>query len=57
MAAVQPNQGMPQQGNSGNAMGQVLPQGMTKEHVQQLYKVKSAPTLRRTAMARWTLTA
>lgn len=40
MAAVQPNQGMPQQGNSGNAMGQqsVLPPGMTKEHVQQIYK-------------------
>lgn len=42
MAAVQPNQGMPQQGNSGNAMGQqsVLPPGMTKEHVQQIYKVR-----------------
>jgi hypothetical protein len=44
MAAVQPNQGMPQQGGSGNAMGQqsVLPPGMTKEHVQQIYKVRCA---------------
>ena len=44
MAAVQPNQGMPQQGNSGNAMGQqsLLPPGMTKEHVQQIYKVRCA---------------
>jgi len=38
---VQPNQGMPQQGNNQNAMGQqgLLPPGMTKEHVQQLFKV------------------
>jgi hypothetical protein len=44
MAAVQPNQGMPQQGSSANVMGQqsVLPPGMTKEHVQQIYKVRCA---------------
>lgn len=42
MAAVQPNQGMPQQGSSGHAMGQqsVMPPGMTKEQVQQIYKVR-----------------
>lgn len=61
MAAVQPNQGMPQQGSSGNAMGQqsVLPPGMTKEHVQQIYKVSGAtqcsgvgPTKRAKALTR-----
>lgn len=53
MAAVQPNQGMPQQGNSGNAMGQqsVLPPGMTKEHVQQIYKVH-APSSQSTISSR-----
>lgn len=41
MAAVQPNQGMPQQANSGNATGQQsqLPPGMTREHVHQLFEV------------------
>jgi hypothetical protein len=41
MATVQPNQGMPQQGNSGHAMGQqgLLPPGMSKEQLQQIYKV------------------
>ena len=54
MAAVQPNQGMPQQGNSGNAMGQqsLLPPGMTKEHVQQLFKVYPITETRRIAIVR-----
>ena len=58
MAAVQPNQGMPQQGNSGNAMGQqsLLPPGMTKEHVQQLFKVYPVAKIRRIAIAQWRLT-
>ena len=58
MAAVQPNQGMPQQGNSGNAMGQqsLLPPGMTKEHVQQLFKVYSIAETRRIAILQWRLT-
>lgn len=52
MAAVQPNQGMPQQGNSGNPMGQqsLLPPGMTKEHVQQLFKVYPNAETRRIAI-------
>ena len=58
MAAVQPNQGMPQQCNSGNAMGQqsLLPPGMTKEHVQQLFKVYPVAKIRRIAIAQWRLT-
>lgn len=58
MAAVQPNQGMPQQGNSGNAMGQqsLLPPGMTKEHVQQLFKVYPVAKIWRIAIAQWRLT-
>lgn len=58
MAAVQPNQGMPQQGNSGNAMGQqsLLPPGMTKEHVQQLFKVYPIAKTGRIAIAQWRLT-
>jgi hypothetical protein len=47
MAAVQPNQGMPQQGSSGN----ILPPGMTKEHVGQLFKVWYNGKLRRIAIA------
>ncbi|KAI7687206.1 hypothetical protein KC353_g20298, partial [Hortaea werneckii] len=43
MAAVQPaQQGMPQQQGNNPAMGgqgqSVLPQGMTKEQVQQMYQ-------------------
>jgi len=55
MAAVQPNQGMPQQGGSGNAMGQqsVLPPGMTKEHVQQIYKVRCASKHMRMQARQW----
>jgi hypothetical protein len=58
MAAVQPNQGMPQQGNSGNAMGQqsLLPPGMTKEHVQQLFKVYPIAETRRIAIVGCILT-
>jgi hypothetical protein len=58
MAAVQPNQGMPQQGNSQNAMGQqgLLPPGMTKEHVQQLFKVRTVANPRRIANVLWKLT-
>jgi hypothetical protein len=41
MAAVQPNQGMPQQGMSQQgSSGNILPPGMTKEHVGQLFKVQ-----------------
>jgi len=59
MAAVQPNQGMPQQGNSGNAMGQqsLLPPGMTKEHVQQLFKVHPITNARRIVIVGLRLTA
>lgn len=47
MAAVQPNQGIPQQGTSGNAMGQQtqLPPGMTREHVHQLFEVRPTASL------------
>ncbi|KAK6435430.1 transcriptional regulator, partial [Oleoguttula sp. CCFEE 5521] len=40
MAAVQPAQGMQQQTNNANMMAQqnILPAGMTKEQVQQIYK-------------------
>ncbi|KAF2720531.1 chromatin remodeling complex SWI/SNF component SWI2 [Polychaeton citri CBS 116435] len=42
MAAVQPAHGMPQQGGNPNNMARmsagVLPPGMTKEHVQEIYK-------------------
>ncbi|KAK4548522.1 hypothetical protein LTR36_009432 [Oleoguttula mirabilis] len=42
MAAVQPAQGMPAQGNNANMAAQaansILPPGMTKEAVQQLYR-------------------
>lgn len=58
MAAVQPNQGMPQQGNSGNAMGQqsLLPPGMTKENVQQLFKVYPNANAKRIDIGRQRLT-
>jgi len=41
MAAVQPTQGMPQQGGNTAmaAQNSILPPGMSKEQVSQLYKV------------------
>jgi hypothetical protein len=53
MAAVQPNQGMPQQGMSQQgSSGNILPPGMTKEHVGQLFKVQYNGKLRRIAFTR-----
>jgi hypothetical protein len=50
MAAVQPNQGMPQQGMSQQgSSGNILPPGMTKEHVGQLFKVQYNGKLSRIA--------
>ena len=42
MASVQPNQGMPQQQQQGNAViNQVLPAGMTGEQVKAMFQVGS----------------
>ena len=41
MAAVQPTQGMQQQAGNASMMGgnSVLPPGMNKEQIQQIFKV------------------
>lgn len=43
MAAVQPTPAMQQQvGNNGGPVNSVLPQGMSKEQIHTIYKVRCA---------------